>query len=154
MREDLLLAALASAAASLACVTPEVDPVPPPLSALDAEQRIDELEGENALLREQVDVLRTRLERAFRADGVHAIDCPVFPPIDAVVLDVNQKLGLVVLDKGKRDGVQIGYVFDVYLGSTYRGQVRVTDARERMSSGIILSEKSPIARGDSASTML
>ena len=67
---------------------------------------------------------------------------------------MKHELNVVVLDKGKKDEVSVGYVFDVYLGSTYRGRLRVTDVQATMYTGTILCEKNEIAKGDSASTRL
>jgi hypothetical protein len=153
MRADLLLAALASAASFACGATPAADPGPPPASSPEAERRIAELEEENALLREQVDALSARLGETLINSG-NAPVRPSFPSIEALVLDVKRELELVVLDKGKMDGVEVGFVFDVYRGATYRGLVRITDVQNGISVGKILSQKSPIVRGDSATTSL
>lgn len=76
------------------------------------------------------------------------------PPIDASILEMEPSSKLVVLDKGKEDFVEIGYVFDVYRGSTYKGRVKVTEVQERTCTCEILSEKNPIVAGDSATTTL
>lgn len=76
------------------------------------------------------------------------------PAIDAVVLEVNHTLGVVVLNKGLQDGVRVGYHFDVYLGTKYKGFVLVEDAQEATCSARILNEASEIATGDSAATEL
>ena len=60
----------------------------------------------------------------------------------------------MILNKGKKDEVKAGYVFDIYRGSQYKGQVRITDVQEGMSSGLILREMNAIGRGDSATTSL
>jgi hypothetical protein len=131
-------------AASLGCVTRATSPA--------AERRIAELERENAELKGQVETLGKRLEGVVHTDVLFSTICP--PAIEAMVLDVKRDLNLVVLNKGKKDDVKVGYVFDVYLGSTYKGQVRIQDVQEGMSSGLIINEVNPIARGDSATTSL
>ena len=50
-------------------------------------------------------------------------------PIEALVLDVKKDLKLVILNKGKKDDVKVGYVFDIYRGSQYKGQVRIRTSR-------------------------
>lgn len=76
------------------------------------------------------------------------------PRIDAVVLEVQPEARLVVLDKGRRDDVVVGTRFDVTLGSTYKGQVRVEVVRETTCTARILGERNEMASGDSATTML
>jgi len=74
--------------------------------------------------------------------------------IEAKVLEVNRQLGQVVLDKGLRDGMRAGYVFDVYLDAEFKGIVRVEEVQETMSSARIVSEKREMSPGDSATTDL
>ncbi|MSR61385.1 MAG: hypothetical protein EXS08_02905 [Planctomycetes bacterium] len=74
--------------------------------------------------------------------------------IDAVVLDVNRELEHVVLDKGLRDGMRIGYLFVVYLDSEFKGMVRVEEVLETTCSARIINEKRSISSGDSASMNL
>jgi DNA repair exonuclease SbcCD ATPase subunit len=120
----------------------------------NANTRIGDLEGEKVALNEQVDMLNTRLEVILRETGRPATDFIPQPAIEALVLDVKKDLKLVILNKGKKDEIKVGYVFDIYKGSQYKGQVRITDVQEAIASGIIQSEKSAIARGDSATTAL
>src|SRR5262249_15754978 len=109
---------------------------------------------ENAQLRDKVSTLEKRLDEI-------GLDQVVFdrivhepPAIDALVLSVDGKLRLVVLDKGKRDEVKPGYVFSVYRGSTFKGQVKIQDVKETTSCGLIVNVRSEIVAGDSATTQL
>jgi hypothetical protein len=120
----------------------------------ECSRRIAELEAENGALSEQVDALERRLQLVLEKTGVHVISHAWPPPIDAYVLDVKRDLKLVVLNKGKKDGVKEGYTFSIYRGSKFKGQARVQDVQESMCSALITGEKSPIERGDSASTSL
>jgi hypothetical protein len=43
-------------------------------------------------------------------------------PIDAVVQDVNDDIGFVILSVGSQDNVKTGNKFDVFRGSTYVGE--------------------------------
>lgn len=126
-------------------------------SVLESTQtRIEELERENAALVARIAALEGQLREAPAHGGVHWTHCVSLgqPTIDAVVLDVKEGLRIVVLDKGQRDGVKVGYVFDVYLGAQYKGQVRVQDVQETLCSGVIVHAMNPIARRDSATTSL
>lgn len=120
----------------------------------NANTRIGDLESEKVALSEQVEQLNTRLAVVFQKTGVPANEILAQPPIEALVLDVQKDLKLVILNKGKKDSVKPGYVFDIYRGSQYKGQVRITDVQDGMSSGQILNEKTAIGRGDSATTTL
>lgn len=132
----------------------ECSVVPPPSPSA---QRIAELERENAEMRGMIKELNMKVrELCLRLYGSFfgTEVVPSQPRIDGHVLDVNRDQKLVVLDKGRRDGVELGYVFDVYLGSKYKGQVRITDVQEATCSGVILSQANPFAGGDSATTQL
>jgi hypothetical protein len=84
----------------------------------------------------------------------HTIVCPLFPPIDARVLAHHPERNRVLLDKGARDGVELGFLFDVYSGKTYKGQVRVTEVDDSTAFAEIRTQKNPFAPGDDATTQL
>lgn len=120
----------------------------------NSQLKIGDLEKEKGGLQEQVDTLNTRLQVVMAKTGINAKDVFAQPQIDAMVLEVKRDLKLVVLNKGRKDEVKPGYVFDVYSGSKYKGQVRINDVQNEMSSGLILNEANAIARGDNATTSL
>jgi|SRR5262245_17833003 len=120
----------------------------------NAQTRISDLEGEKVALSEELEKVNTRFEVALKAGNIKASDIFAQPQIEALVLDVKKDLKLVILNKGKKDEVKVGYVFDIYRGSQYKGQVRIQDVQEGMSSALILNEMNPIGRGDSATTNL
>jgi len=124
---------------------------------IESAQSIDELEKENAELRQQLDTLRVRLDvlASDLCSGVSITKCDLaLPQIDATVLDVQGDLQVVLLDRGARDLVELGYVFDVFRGRKYKGRVRITEVLESTSSGEILHETNPMEKGDSATTRL
>src|SRR5262245_1960510 len=116
--------------------------------------RISDLEGMNRGLQEQVDTLDTRIQVLVKQTGIKLPDVMAQPAIEARGLDVKKDLKLVILNKGKKDEVKVGYVFDIYRGSQYKGQVRIQDVQETMCSALILHEMNSIGRGDSATTSL
>ena len=120
----------------------------------NAMTRIADLESEKMGLSEQVETLDTRLAVMMKQTGIPARDVFAQPQIEGLVLDVKKDLKLVIINRGKKDEVKAGYVFDIYRGSQYKGQVRIQDVQESMSSGIILNEMNSIGRGDSATTSL
>ena len=131
-------------AAALGCVGSTPSP--------EMERRVAGLEKEAAVLNQRVDTLTSALIE-YTGDKF-GLPISSTPAIDAEVLDVKRDLKIVVLNKGKKDEVKVGYIFDVYLGSTYKGQVRVQDVQENTCTGLILNEMNPIELGDSATTSL
>ncbi len=115
---------------------------------------IADLEKERDGLKEQVTQLETRIGVIVAETGIELGKFMAQPKIDAAVLDVNKDLKLVVLNKGAKDQVKVGMTFDVYRGSQYKGQVRIQDVQDSLSSGLILTAMNPIDRGDSATTRL
>jgi hypothetical protein len=112
----------------------------------DGARRLDaKLEEESAALYAE----RVMLNRRFEG----CIDV-LLPPIEGLVLEVNPERQIVVIDKGAQHDVEVGFVFTVFSGTTYKGLVRITDVREEMSAGAIFGEKHTIVRGDSATTVL
>jgi prefoldin subunit 5 len=120
----------------------------------NANLKIGDLEAQKMALADEKELLQTRLDTLVAKTGVALPEVMVQKPIDALVLDVKKDLKLVVLNKGQKDDVKVGYVFDIYRGSQYKGQVRITDVRETISSGVISIEKAAIGQGDSATTTL
>ena len=120
----------------------------------NANTRIGDLEGEKVALSTELENLNTRFQIVMKETGFAANNVITQPPIEALVLDVKKDLKLVILNKGKKDDVKVGYVFDIYRGSQYKGQVRIQDVQDSMASGTILNEKTAIGRGDSATTSL
>lgn len=118
----------------------------------DARNRISELERENSELKTKIDVLDARI--ALIMKDIVTSGCSWPPPIDALVLDVESDLKFVALNKGKKDGIEPGFVFNIYRGSTFKGLVKIQDVREETSTGLIVYEKNPIVEDDSAATVL
>ena len=136
----------------LACVGPDAERKRE-RERVELTNRIVELEQENARLVVRV----SELEEAVVAgigDDFQLIQCPVFPLVVGRVLVVHPDRKRILLDKGARDGVKAGFLFDVYSGSTYKGQVRVTEVDVSAAFAEILSQKNPFAPGDSATTQL
>jgi cell shape-determining protein MreC len=113
--------------------------------------RIVELEQENMRLQARIEALESLLPAI---SGGQVTRLPTEPPIDARVLAHQPDRNRVLLDKGARDGVALGFVFDVYSGKVYKGQVRVTEVDDSTSFAEIRTQKNPFAPGDSATTQL
>jgi hypothetical protein len=70
---------------------------------------------------------------------------------------MSSKPGLVALNVGSKAGVKRGYVFEIYSGSTYKGQVRVDVVHDDVSSAVIVvppPNGGQITAGDRAATRL
>jgi len=119
-----------------------------------ANTQIADLNTEKTSLTDRLSELETRMQIIVQQYGVNLSEIDSAPSISAMVLDVNKELNFVVINKGSKDGVKAGYTFEIYRGQQYKGQVRIQDVQEGMSSGLIVSEKTPIARGDQAATRL
>lgn len=69
----------------------------------------------------------------------------------AQVISIKQELALVVLNAGRKHGVEAGMPFQVLRGERRIGTVRVVDVREKISGAVIQnleSNKEPIKTGD------
>jgi predicted RNase H-like nuclease (RuvC/YqgF family) len=80
------------------------------------------------------------------------------PLVEGSVVQVDYSIspGLVAINKGKNAGVQRGNIFEIYNGSTYKGQVRVETVRDDMCSAVVITpvKGTTIAQGDRASTQI
>jgi len=80
------------------------------------------------------------------------------PPINGRVLQfsADPAPGLVMLNVGSEQGVKKGFTFQIYSGSTWKGQVRVENVQQNMCSAVILdlNKGQKIAQGDQAATIL
>jgi hypothetical protein len=128
----------------VACVSPDAE-----RERVELANRIVELEQENATLRARLQVLEPLITRT--------VCVPIgetTPAIDARILAHHPDRKRVLLDKGERDGVELGFLFDVYSGKTYKGQVRVTEVDDSTAFAEIRTQKNPFAPGDDATTQL
>jgi hypothetical protein len=124
----------------------------------DAEQMIAQLEREKTDLVKERQSLQTSYETVVANTGVNANDFQNVPKIDGAVLGVESSVapGLVAINAGSNQGVKRGFTFEIYEGSTYKGQVRVEFVHADMCSGLITRtvEGRTIRQGDGATTRL
>ncbi|MCX7935797.1 MAG: hypothetical protein N3A66_11140, partial [Planctomycetota bacterium] len=71
------------------------------------------------------------------------------------VLQVEEAVGLVILNVGEKDKVRPGMEFVISRGDQYVGKVRVRNIYNDMCSAVILPEvtKKPIQIADTAQTL-
>ena len=63
---------------------------------------------------------------------------------------------ILVIDKGSRDGVNVGFTFDFYAAGQYKGPVWVSAVQERSCTALVIRrwEENLFEVGDSASTRI
>jgi len=141
-------------------------------SAQEAGSRSADLVAENTALNNQIADLENRLSSLAKSNssletqlatlvdrtGISLKTITSQPLISGSVLQAiyDVQPGLVALNVGKNHGVKRGHTFEIYDGSSYKGQVRVENVREDMCTALILrvEEGQTIRSGDSASTRL
>ncbi|MEE8467873.1 MAG: hypothetical protein V3T22_05430 [Planctomycetota bacterium] len=123
-----------------------------------ATQRIAGLEVDKTSAYKDVMDLQTQVQTFVATFGVTASDLLVQPQIDGAVLMVSHVIqpGLVSINKGSNDGVQRGYIFEIYNGAQYKGRVRVETVQGDMCTAVILKtfEGRSIEQGDNAATRI
>ncbi|MCR4315167.1 MAG: hypothetical protein NUW37_02330 [Planctomycetes bacterium] len=77
-----------------------------------------------------------------------------WPMIDFQVLDIDETIGIVLLNKGELDGVVVGMKVAIYEGETFKAFAIVERRFERASAAKVQIETvlTPIKRGDRAMT--
>lgn len=73
-----------------------------------------------------------------------AAETPADAPVEARIADVNAELGLVILDRGARQGVRYGLPLTVLRDRRRVARIRVVDVRERIAGAAV----EETARGD------
>ena len=79
------------------------------------------------------------------------------PVMEGTVLTVDYAGNntYIVIDLGKKDSVQVGFTYDVFNGSTYKGKIRVETVNQSKSgASVMLAGSAPIAAGDRVATRL
>lgn len=115
--------------------------------------QIDALDRDLTAALAQVQEKERMLEVAV-ASGFDPSAVMAQPQIEAVVADVDAEYNFVILDKGRADGVQRGFTFDVYRGSDWLGQVRVDNVEESTSVASVIVSDGAMKRFDQATTRL
>ena len=124
----------------------------------NAALRIADLEGQLTSAQTELESLQTRFDTLVEVTNVDPANFTTLPPIDAAVLEVRLDLspGLVMVNAGKNKNVRPGYTFEIYRGSQYKGQVRIENVQDNVSSGVIVRAVpgTTMVQGDLAATQL
>jgi len=120
--------------------------------------QVASLEKEKTTLLTERGSLQTSFDTLVANTGVNVTDFANVPDIDGSVLGIDTSVapGLVGINKGSNHNVKRGFVFEIFDGATYKGQVRVEFVHGDMSSGLITRTVpgQTIRQGDGATTRL
>lgn len=126
----------------------------------NAKSKIESLTADLQDLRGRYDKSQAQLDRLASITGIDPNETGVSTqkPMDATVRAVNlaSTPPFVILDVGGDQGVERGYLFDVFSGSTYKGRVRVDNVEKALCSATLEMQVDgvQIAEGDQATTRL
>jgi uncharacterized protein (DUF3084 family) len=130
------------------------------LARRDLEERISGFQNQIAMLdNELTDAMDSNRRAQAEIDVARSAgydSSAIIAPnaVTAMVAQVDQEYGFVILDKGSADGVEKGITLDVVRGGDYLGQVRVDDVQEKYCTAIIVLAKAPMQARDMATTRL
>lgn len=117
-----------------------------------AEKKLSDKNAQVARLTDEVESARARLMQASKAFGFNPTEVAAQPlDLEGVVLTASYSEGvpIIVINRGRKDRIQPGYVFDVYGGNHYKGQIRVSSVNESNASAtVVLPGTAQIAPGD------
>ena len=123
-----------------------------------ADMAIADLEKSLAQSKKATAAVQAKYDTLKGITGVAEGDVTAVPLIEAQVVKVDYSLkpGLVALNKGKNAGVARGHTFEIYAGSTYKGQVKVETVTDDTCAALVVLAKdgTTMNAGDSASTRL
>ena len=123
-----------------------------------ANATIEDLRSELDSLKSLISAKDAQLTAFSKASGIGLNNVMAVPEVEGAVVSVASDLSpaLVMLNVGSNQGVRAGTVFDIFTGSTYKGQCRVEQVDANVSSAVVVRTQAgrKIAPGDTASTKL
>ncbi|MCP4094565.1 MAG: hypothetical protein GY747_14100 [Planctomycetes bacterium] len=122
-----------------------------------AEGRATDLALQLARSEERAAVAEAKLQTVVSLYKVDLQSIGAQPQMEGSVLSVDTVEGTtyVVINLGKHDSVQPGFTYDVYNGSTYKGQIYVQTVNESKSAATLeMAGNGMIASGDRVTTRL
>jgi predicted RNase H-like nuclease (RuvC/YqgF family) len=126
-------------------------------SANMANGRASDLELELARALDRAEQAEAQLGTVVALYDVDLASISAQPQMEGSVLSVDYVDGnaYVVINLGRRDGVQRGYSYDVYNGATYKGRIQVQTVNDSKSAATVsLAGSAQIAAGDRIVTRL
>jgi len=124
----------------------------------DATNQIAAKERELATAEKALTKTKTELDTVVQATGFKLDAVKAMPLIEGKILaiEMGTQPGLVSINRGSADGVERGFTFEIYDGSTYKGQARVEYVYPNMCSAVLVRKNGSeaIRQGDGAATRL
>lgn len=118
----------------------ELPPIVLPRSASETQSRVGYGSETKELRREGSDRKAAYGSGAFASPGWRTRRAG----LRARIVTVNEEHGFVVIDMGKRDGIDIGEIFDVFRGDMLIGAIEVIQTRERIAAADIKDIKESV----------
>lgn len=122
-----------------------------------AQGKAGDLALQLAQMQKRAEMAETERDIVVQATGVDSSTLGNQPALEGTVLSVDfaGDNAYVVIDLGAKDEVKLGYTFDVFNGSTYKGKIRVETVNQSKSgASVMLKGSAPIAAGDRIATRL
>jgi len=118
--------------------------------AKDATDRVKELEVAIKDAKQKIEILTTKGGKYEEVTQV------VQAPVDAKVIKVDRSSNLVVINRGREQGVEVGYIFTIFRGDTYLGDLRIESIAANVAAGSPVAGTSvgTMREGDNASTRI
>jgi membrane-associated HD superfamily phosphohydrolase len=124
----------------------------------DATNEIAAKERELATAEKSLNKTKTELDTVVQATGFKLDSVKAMPLIEGKILaiEMGTQPGLVSINRGSADGVERGFTFEIYDGSSYKGQARVEYVYPNMCSAVLVRKvaNETIRQGDGAATRL
>lgn len=116
------------------------------------------LEADLKSKNDEVMSLSTTLETVVASTGISLGEITAAPKIDGAVLSVTNAQGanLVFINRGKTDNVKVGFVFEIFQGTQYKGQARVEIVHDSNCTARMITANpgTSVMQGDRASTRI
>lgn len=111
---------------------------------------LNDMSSEKSELETQIAVIKTRIPQLASILEGSA------PKVDGTIMTVTPALRSVTISLGENSGVTPGMSFSVHDGTTYKGEIRVTEVSDNIAFGRIENAvpNKPINKGDKATTRL
>lgn len=119
--------------------------------------KVQDLQVQLAQITKRAEKAETERDTIVAATGADVATLGNQPMMEGTVLTVDYAANntYIVIDLGKKDSVQVGFTYDVFSGSTYKGKIRVETVNQSKSgASVMLAGSAPIAAGDRVSTRL
>lgn len=127
------------------------------LAVAKANTQIETLERAKTSAEKNSSKLDAELKQLYAVSGIPRIGTPQ-ALVEGAVINVDSSVapGLLAINKGSKDGISKGTMFDIYNGATYKGRAQVALVKDDVCSALITLEvkNAKISSGDRVTTQL